>query len=109
MDSESLRRSSLPSATSWSAPRANRQAKLEPPERCSTIVARSSLVRAARAYGMEPASFDAVLALVGPGTQGGELLRRYWQPVALSSEATNLPRQIRRLGEELILFRNDRG
>ncbi len=62
-----------------------------------------------RAYGMEEAHFDPVLALVGPGSQGGELLRRYWQPIALSSEATDLPKMIRRLGEDLILFRNKSG
>ena len=62
-----------------------------------------------RAYGMEEPHFDPVLALVGPGTQGGELLRRYWQPIAPSSEATDLPRLIRRLGEDLILFRNKAG
>ncbi|HKR86593.1 MAG TPA: Rieske 2Fe-2S domain-containing protein, partial [Phenylobacterium sp.] len=36
-------------------------------------------------------------------------LRRYWQPIALSSEATTVPRQIRRFGEDLILFRNQKG
>ena len=62
-----------------------------------------------RAYGMEPPHFDPVLALVGPGSQGGELLRRYWQPIALSAEATNPPKLIRRFGEDLILFRNGEG
>ena len=64
---------------------------------------------AGRAYGRPEPHFDPVLAPVGPGTPGGELLRRYWQPIALSSEATALPKQIRRLGEDLILFRNGRG
>lgn len=64
---------------------------------------------AGRAYGRQAGAFDPVLAHVGPGTPGGELLRRYWQPIALSGEATSLPRQIRRLGEDLILFRNGRG
>ena len=27
-----------------------------------------------------------LLTHTGPGTPGGELLRRYWQPVALSKE-----------------------
>lgn len=62
-----------------------------------------------RAYGREAGHFDPVLAQVGPGTLGGELLRRYWQPIALSSECTDLPKQIRRLGEDMILFRNGRG
>ena len=67
------------------------------------------LDKAGRAYGMEEPHFDPVLVHVGPRTPGGELLRRYWQPIALSSEATTLPQQIRRLGEDLILFRNQRG
>ena len=61
-----------------------------------------------RAYGLpEPSSDDIVR--VGPGTPGGELLRRYWQPIALSSDATDLPKEIRRFGEDLILFRNKKG
>jgi phenylpropionate dioxygenase-like ring-hydroxylating dioxygenase large terminal subunit len=64
---------------------------------------------AGRAYGMEEPHFDPVLALVGPGTPGGELLRRYWQPIALSFEATTLPKEIRRFGEDLILFRTENG
>ena len=62
-----------------------------------------------RAYGMEEPHFDPVLVHVGPGTAGGELLRRYWQPIALSSEATTLPKLIRRFSEDLVLFRNQRG
>jgi len=62
-----------------------------------------------RAYGMEPPHPDPVLPFVGPGTPGGELLRRYWQPIALSCEATELPKLIRRFGEDLILFRTTRG
>jgi phenylpropionate dioxygenase-like ring-hydroxylating dioxygenase large terminal subunit len=37
------------------------------------------------------------------------LLRRYWHPVALASEATNQPKQIRVLSEDLILFRDGSG
>ncbi len=51
---------------------------------------------------------DAELTHVGPGTPGGEYLRRFWQPVALSSELADLPLRVRALGEELVLFR-DRG
>jgi phenylpropionate dioxygenase-like ring-hydroxylating dioxygenase large terminal subunit len=58
---------------------------------------------------MEQPHFDPVLAQVGPGTPGGELLRRYWQPIALASECTTLPKLIRRFGEDLILFRNKSG
>jgi phenylpropionate dioxygenase-like ring-hydroxylating dioxygenase large terminal subunit len=62
-----------------------------------------------RAYAYPKAGFDAVLAEVGGGTPGGELLRRYWHPVALSSQATDLPRKVRILGEDLILFRDKSG
>ena len=62
-----------------------------------------------RAYGRPPASFDAKLALSGPGTPGGELLRRYWQPVARSDELTDLPLEVRVLNEDLILYRDRSG
>ena len=44
------------------------------------------------------------------GTPGGDLLRRYWQPVALSrelSDETPLPVDV--MGEELVLFRDEKG
>ncbi len=46
-----------------------------------------------------------------PGTPGGDLFRRYWQPVGLSSEITpgGKPKQVKVLGEELVLFRDDKG
>ncbi|HEX4222827.1 MAG TPA: aromatic ring-hydroxylating dioxygenase subunit alpha [Pseudonocardiaceae bacterium] len=45
----------------------------------------------------------------GPGTPGGNWMRRYWQPVALAEElATERPVvPVRVLGEDLVLFRND--
>lgn len=49
------------------------------------------------------------LAAVGRDTPYGELLRRYWQPVATSAKATTTPRRIKALGEELILFRTRKG
>jgi phenylpropionate dioxygenase-like ring-hydroxylating dioxygenase large terminal subunit len=62
-----------------------------------------------RAYARQTPKSDLLLTETGPGTPGGELLRRYWQPIALSSEATDLPKAIRRFGEDLILFRNGNG
>ena len=47
---------------------------------------------------------DDELTKVGPGTPCGEYLRRFWHPVALSSELSELPRAIRILGEELVYF-----
>jgi phenylpropionate dioxygenase-like ring-hydroxylating dioxygenase large terminal subunit len=45
------------------------------------------------------------------GTPGGELLRRYWQPAALSEELpiNGAPLPIRLMGEDLVLFRDDDG
>jgi phenylpropionate dioxygenase-like ring-hydroxylating dioxygenase large terminal subunit len=61
------------------------------------------------AYGKPPPAFDKKLALVGAGTPMGELLRRYWHPVGLASDASATPRQVRVLGEDLILFRDMAG
>jgi phenylpropionate dioxygenase-like ring-hydroxylating dioxygenase large terminal subunit len=49
---------------------------------------------------------DASLTHVRRGTPMGELLRRYWHPVGLASDATATPRRVRVLGEDLILFRD---
>lgn len=61
------------------------------------------------AYGLAPATHDAALTEVGAGTSMGELMRRYWHPVGLSSDADAAPRPVRVLGEDLILFRDGRG
>ncbi len=62
-----------------------------------------------RAYGKAAPTPDEVLVRCGRGTPGGELLRRYWQPVARSEEATLYPKLVKLLGEELILFRDRSG
>src|SRR5215470_12081287 len=62
-----------------------------------------------RAYGRDRATPDKTIIHCGPATRGGELLRRYWQPVSLSKNATHLPRLVRILDEELILYRNKTG
>ena len=48
------------------------------------------------------------LTRVGPGTPMGELMRRYWHPIAGSSQLTedNPTREVRLLGEDLVLFRS---
>ena len=53
-----------------------------------------------------PAAADAELTHVGPGTPCGEYLRRFWHPVALSSQLTDLPLALRVLGEDLVAFRD---
>lgn len=47
----------------------------------------------------------------GPGTPAGEWMRRYWQPVALAEELeSERPlASARVLGEDLVVFRDDRG
>jgi len=50
------------------------------------------------------------LTQVGPGTPMGELLRRYWQPIAATSELDNNPvKEIKLLGESLVLYRDRSG
>ena len=52
-----------------------------------------------------------LLTQTGPGTLCGELMRRYWQPAALSEElpADGAPMPLKLLGEDLVLFRDDEG
>jgi nitrite reductase/ring-hydroxylating ferredoxin subunit len=52
---------------------------------------------------------DEELTRVGPGTPGGEYLRRFWQPILLSQELKDLPRRLRILGEDLVAFRDKSG
>jgi 5,5'-dehydrodivanillate O-demethylase len=50
------------------------------------------------------------LTQVGPGTPMGTLLRRYWYPIAASSELDPSPtKKIKLLGEDLVLYRNKKG
>ena len=62
-----------------------------------------------RAYGRSGQHSNKSLTEVAPGTPMGELMRRYWQPIALSEEATDLPKPVRILGEDLVLFRDRKG
>jgi phenylpropionate dioxygenase-like ring-hydroxylating dioxygenase large terminal subunit len=52
-----------------------------------------------------------LLTQTGRGTAAGELLRRYWQPIALSEELPSgaAPHRVKVLGEDLVLFRDDKG
>lgn len=53
---------------------------------------------------------NELLFHVGPGTPGGDLHRRYWQPVAATAWlAENPVRQVRILGEDLVLYRDKSG
>lgn len=52
---------------------------------------------------------DISLTHVTFGTPMGELMRRYWQPVCMSSELTDLPKHLKILGEELVAYRDKSG
>ena len=47
------------------------------------------------------------LTRVGPGTPAGEMLRRYWLPIAFVNELRGRPLRRRILGEDLVLFRDE--
>ena len=54
---------------------------------------------------------NETLCQTDPGTPAGDLLRSYWQPAALSEEVPpgGAPIPVRIMGEDLTLFRDDRG
>ncbi len=54
---------------------------------------------------------NELLTRIGPGTPAGELLRRYWYPIAVAKELTeeNPTLFVRLLGEDLVLFRDKKG
>src|SRR5579862_56575 len=59
---------------------------------------------------MTPEQND-LITRVGPGTQCGALMRHYWHPVALTDELLDErpAKSIRVLGEDFVLFRDERG
>jgi nitrite reductase/ring-hydroxylating ferredoxin subunit len=61
------------------------------------------------AYGRQTPPPDYELTCVEGGSPMGELLRRYWQPVCLSDELADLPKKVKLLGEEIVVFRDRRG
>jgi 5,5'-dehydrodivanillate O-demethylase len=53
---------------------------------------------------------NRVLTEVGPGTPMGELLRRYWMPIASVAELDDTPvKPVRLMGEDLVLYRDGSG
>jgi 5,5'-dehydrodivanillate O-demethylase len=54
---------------------------------------------------------NALLTRVGPGTPAGEMLRRYWWPVAFTEEVKpkGTPTKVTLLGENFVLFRDGSG
>ncbi len=61
------------------------------------------------AYRLAAPFFNAYLTQVGRGTPGGEYMRRFWHPVAVSAETGATPKSVRVLGEDLIVFRDGKG
>ncbi len=49
---------------------------------------------------------NRILTQVGPGTPGGQLLRRYWHPILITRELTpeNPVKHLRILGEDLVIY-----
>jgi 5,5'-dehydrodivanillate O-demethylase len=53
---------------------------------------------------------NEALTQVGPGTPMGELMRRYWHPIAATGELDERPtKQVRLLGEDLVLYKDRSG
>ena len=54
---------------------------------------------------------NELLTRVGPGTPAGELLRRYWHPVAVAGELSEEKpiKAVKILGEELVVFQDRNG
>ena len=49
------------------------------------------------------------LTRVGPGTPCGIMMRRYWHPVGFTAELKGKPVRRKLLGEDLVLFRDEKG
>jgi nitrite reductase/ring-hydroxylating ferredoxin subunit len=61
------------------------------------------------AYGHNVPAPDYELTSVEAGSPMGELLRRYWQPVCTSDELQDLPKKIKIMCEEVVVFRDKKG
>lgn len=59
---------------------------------------------------MESLEHNKTLTQVGKGTPMGELMRRYWQPMAAADDMQNAwTKRVRLLGEDLVLFKDRQG
>jgi 5,5'-dehydrodivanillate O-demethylase len=59
---------------------------------------------------MLTAEENELLTRIGPGTPMGALMRRYWHPIAATSEMrTAWTKRVQLLGENLVLYRNRSG
>ena len=60
-------------------------------------------------YSNRSTVIDEDLTRVAKGTPCGEYMRRFWQPVALTRELTDVARVTRVLGEDLVVFKDGSG
>jgi hypothetical protein len=60
-------------------------------------------------YGRQTPPPDYELTCVEPGSPMGELLCRYWQPFYSPDELRDLPKKVKLLFEELVIFRDKKG
>ena len=60
---------------------------------------------------MISAEQNDLITRVGSGTPAGQLLRRYWQPVAISDELAGLRpvKAVKLMGQDFVLFRDENG
>jgi 5,5'-dehydrodivanillate O-demethylase oxygenase subunit len=59
---------------------------------------------------VESVENNKILTQVGKGTPMGELMRRYWQPMAAADDMKNAwTKRVRLLGEDLVLFKDRQG
>jgi 5,5'-dehydrodivanillate O-demethylase len=59
---------------------------------------------------MLSAAHNELLTRLGPGTKMGNLLRRYWHPIAAVAELDERPtRPVRLMGEDLVLYKDKSG
>ena len=61
------------------------------------------------AYGRQTPPPEYELTCVEPDSPMGELLRRYWQPVCKSDKLRDLPKKVKLLCEEPVVFRDKKG
>lgn len=52
---------------------------------------------------------DPLLTQTGPGTPLGEYFRRFWQPICMTEQLTDVPHAVRILGEDLVVYRDKQG
>ena len=61
---------------------------------------------------MLPVQDNELITRVSPGTPMGDLMRRYWQPIAASAELDDSPfrtKEVTIMGEDLVLYKDRRG